>query len=112
MKQMQVLMTGLSPSREVSEGAALSSHFLTDVCPAPWLSAMRGMKGPQEPCPPLHRPREVQGVTWRLRGGLSQTQSSGRQVLVWEATPEREGAKQAALGPNCGCHTFSLVKWK
>lgn len=58
---MQVLMTGPSLCRGEMEGAALSSHFLTNVCPAPWLNISWGMKGPQGPCLPFHRPREVQG---------------------------------------------------
>lgn len=106
---MQVLMTGLSLSREEKDGAALSSHFLTNVCPAPWLNISWGMKGPQGPYLPFHRPRELQGgpmETERQNKPDPERRSPRHQV-----TQSPEGAKQTELVPNCARHEFSSVKW-
>lgn len=105
---MQVLMTGPSLSREEREGAALSPHFLINVCPALWLNISWGIKGPQGPYLPFHRPREVQGGPMETaRRDKPDPEHRSPRVLVWEATQGNEGAKQTELVSNCACHEFS-----
>lgn len=65
VKQMQMLMTGLSLSREEREGSALSFHFLPNVFPDPLLNTLWGLNWPSEPCLPFHTPGWSKEVTHR-----------------------------------------------